>query len=305
MFRRLNYKCHFCAFCDGNGCVAELPGMGGVFDNSNFQANVQGWQKIATQINTDKPQENSGTIPIRLAPITGAIENVGYQDERSFYFDLVMASCSAGIPISIGDGCPDEKLLSGIEAVKAAEKSFTGTRAAVFIKPYPDEKVLQRAEWAYEIAEIVGVDIDSYNIVTMRNLVQLEKKTAQQLKNLKKNLHVPFAIKGVFTKEDVELVEQVKPDIVVVSNHGGRIETERGSTAEFLQKHGKRLHSCCGQVWVDGGIRTAKDVATAALLGADEVMVGRPFITALCRGGVKDVIKETEKLRYTETGGYL
>lgn len=292
MFRRLNYKCHFCSNCEGKGCIAELPGMGGVFNNENFQSNVEGWKKFVPE------NLQNFDIPIRLAPITGAIENIGYQDERSFYFDMIIASCAAGIKLSIGDGCPDEKLLSGIDAVKAASKAFPDTKAAVFIKPYPDEKILQRAEWADDISEIVGVDIDAYNIVTMRNLVQLEKKSPEQMKKLKDAVKKPFAIKGVFTEEDIQLVEQVKPDIVVISNHGGRIETARGSTADFLNQYGKRLRNCCNQLWVDGGIRSAKDVNVAALLGADQVMVGRPFITALCRGGVKEVIKEGKKLKH-------
>lgn len=294
MFRRLSYKCHFCATCDGKGCVGELPGMGGVFGNANFQANVAAWETFSTSIQAN-PGHNVH-IPVRLAPITGAIENVGYQDERSFYFDMIIACCQAGIPLSIGDGCPDEKLLYGIQAVKAATKSFPGTKAAVFIKPYPDDKILQRAEWAADVAESIGVDIDAYNIVTMRNLVQLEKKSAEQLKRLRSSVKVPFAIKGVFTQEDVELAEQVKPDIVVVSNHGGRIETRRGSTADFLRQYGGRLKSCCGQIWVDGGIRSAHDVEAAATLGACQVMVGRPLITALCRDGVKGVIAESKKL---------
>ncbi|MBR4998985.1 MAG: alpha-hydroxy-acid oxidizing protein [Clostridia bacterium] len=266
--------------------------MGGVFNNENFQSNVEGWKKYVPE------NLQNYDIPIRLAPITGAIENIGYQDERCFYFDMIIACCSAGIKLSIGDGCPDEKLLSGIDAVKAARKAFPNTQAAVFIKPYPDEKILQRAEWAEDISEIVGVDIDAYNIVTMRNLVQLEKKSPEQMKKLKAAVKKPFAIKGVFTEEDIELVEQVKPDIVVVSNHGGRIETVRGSTADFLNQYGKRLRNCCNQLWVDGGIRSTKDIAAAASLGADQVMVGRPFITALCRGGVKEVAKEGKKLKH-------
>jgi len=272
--------------------------MGGVFENGNFQANVLAWKKFSEKFGLQKNDNLAfaSKIPVRLAPITGAIENIGYQDERSFYFDMIISCCQADIPISIGDGCPDEKILAGIDAVKAANKSYPRTKAAVFIKPYPNSKILQRVEWASDVAEIIGVDIDAYNIVTMRNLVQLEKKSVEQMKNLRDSINVPFAIKGVFTKEDVELVEQVKPDIVVVSNHGGRIETNRGSSADFLQQYGTRLKSCSGQVWVDGGIRSFCDVAIAAKLGASEVMVGRPFISALCKDGVKGVITEAKKL---------
>jgi isopentenyl diphosphate isomerase/L-lactate dehydrogenase-like FMN-dependent dehydrogenase len=92
-------------------------------------------------------------------------------------------------------------------------------------------------------------------------------------------------IKGVFTEEDILLCEKVKPDIVVVSNHGGRIETNKGSSAEFLKNHINRLKQSCSQVWVDGGIRTQNDIKVALYFGADKVLIARPVISALCKGG--------------------
>ena len=82
-----------------------------------------------------------------------------------------------------------------------------------------------------------------------------------------------------------------------VSNHGGRIETRRGSTAGFLMEYGRRLASVCGELWIDGGIRCRDDVRIAGMLGASQVMVGRPFISALCRGGIKEVIQEAARFR--------
>ena len=102
---------------------------------------------------------------------------------------------------------------------------------------------------------------------------------------------------GVFTEEDLDLVREVKPDIAVVSNHGGRIETRTGSTAEFLMQYGEELRSVCGQVWVDGGIRSPLDVATAMALGAKQVMIGRPVITALCKGGTDAVVALAQELK--------
>lgn len=300
MLRGLAYKCHFCSSCEGQGCKGEMPGMGGAFNSANFIANVAGWKKLATQLQNSIQQDfilQDLPLPsIRLAPMTGAVENVGYQDERSFYFDLIIASCAAEIKLSIGDGCPDEKLLFGIEATKAATQFFPSARAAVFIKPYENKKILERMEWSQEVAEIYGVDIDSYNIITMRNKVNLEKKTATQLRELRAATQLPFAVKGIFTQEDVELVTQLKPDIAVVSNHGGRIETRQGSTADFLLEHGATLKKHCGQLWVDSGIRSRQDLIVAAHLGATEVMIGRPLVTALCKDGVKGVIKAMAEL---------
>ncbi|MEE0998713.1 MAG: alpha-hydroxy-acid oxidizing protein, partial [Treponemataceae bacterium] len=170
-------------------------------------------------------------------------------------------------------------------------------KAAVFIKPYPNQKILERIDWSRDIAECIGVDIDSYNILTMRNLVQLERKTPAQISELKKHAKLPFAIKGVFTKEDVELVKEVKPEIVVISNHGGRVENRIGSTAMFLKEYGPELKNYCDELWVDGGLRTKKDILTASYFGVSEVMLGRPFVTALCRGGEAEVKKMMEHLR--------
>ena len=301
MLRRLEYKCHFCSECAGYGCVGELPGMGGAFDSANFQANVAGWKKLEEEFSVGKeatPAENcNGEFPaLRLAPMTGAVENVGYPDERAFYYDLLMAAATAGFRLALGDGTPDEKLLYGIEAMKATRQFYPDIQAAVFIKPYANEKIFERMEWAREVAEFLGVDIDSYNIVTMRKKAKLEKKTATQLKELKQKAEKPFMIKGLFTPEDVELVREVKPDVAIISNHGGRIETVRGSTAEFLKNYGKELRSNCGQLWVDSGLRTRKDILTAARFGVKEVMIGRPIVTALCRDGVKGVKKVAETL---------
>ena len=263
--------------------------MGGVRDNENFILNVSDWEKVRREYSEkideflDQPVEFR--IPhIAIAPITGAIENIGFADERNYYAEIVAASKNVGIGLCIGDGYPDEKLKFGIEAIRGVEST-----AAVFIKPYENHRIIERIGWSSEIASIIGIDIDSYNILTMRNMVNLEKKSAEQLMEIQDFVHdklgLPFAIKGIFTEDDIKLVEQVQPDIAYISNHGGRIDTRTGSTAEFLAHHADELKSNCHSVWVDGGIRSPLDIATAHALGADRVLIGRPFVTALCRGG--------------------
>ena len=290
----MSFKCHLCKECLGTGCVGELPGMGGFNNNVNFQSNCKDWEIIQKEIvDFETIAKNLEMPKIRLAPITGAVENVGWEDEESFYFEMTKAAYESGAKLSIGDGCPDIKIQNGIKAIKALQESnpLENPKAAVFIKPYPNPKIQERIDWAKDVAEIVGVDIDSYNIVTMRNLVQLEQKTPSQIQELKKYAKLPFAIKGVFTQNDVELVKKIKPEIVVISNHGGRVENRIGSTAMFLKEYGSELKNYCGELWVDGGLRTKKDLLTASYFGVSEVMLGRPFITALCRGGSEEVCK--------------
>ena len=91
--------------------------------------------------------------------------------------------------------------------------------------------------------------------------------------------------KVVFLENVKNLLKEVKPDIAYISNHGGRVETRIGSTAEFLQNNSEELKKYCGEVWVDGGIRGPLDIATAMALGANRILVGRPFVTAFCKNG--------------------
>lgn len=293
------FTCHFCKICNGTGCIGQLPGMGGVRRNENFRLNFDGWE-VCRKLNPTLVEEflqKKGFNPqLRHAPVTGAVENIGYHDEKAFYFDSTAAAFGAGIGLSLGDGTPDSKLQFGLEAVRA----LNSPKAAVFIKPFDNARIFQRIDWAKDAAQVLGIDIDSYNIATMRNLVNLEHKTPEKLLEIKEYIHrqgLPFAIKGVFTGEDVELVSRVQPDIVYISNHGGRVETSTGSTAEYLMQYSARLSSCSGSLWVDGGIRTSWDVATAMALGASQVLIGRPFISALCKDGAAGVKSVADSLR--------
>ncbi len=298
------FKCHNCSECAGNGCKGQMPGMGGVRNNENFILNCEGW-KITRQMLEDIPDfphkkiDVDSPIPdgvLRLAPMTGAKENMGFPEEEPFYANMIFSAYKAGLALSIGDGCPDIKLQSGISAIEMLQHQQPDAKAAVFIKPYADPVFYERMEWSRNVAEVIGIDIDSYNILTMRNLVNLEKKTASQLAAIRAKAGVPFALKGIFTQEDVQLVREVKPDIIYISNHGGRIETRKGSTAEFLLQYGRVLKENCSEIWIDGGIRCKEDIKTALSLGVSQVLIGRPCVTALCYGGTEGLCKKIKSL---------
>ncbi len=287
-------KCHRCARCNGCGCPDMLPGLGGVMAGANFQANCADWKALAATVNADvlDAVEVEPSM-LRCGPVTGAVENIGYENEGDFYYPYLKNAYTAGFGLCIGDGCPDEKLKFGIEAVAKLEgEAGSSLDAAFFLKPYPQDRLFERLEWIGSHARCIGIDIDSYNILTMRNLVNLERKTATQLEEFRRISKLPFVIKGVFTDEDLELVKEVRPDVVYISNHGGRVETRKGSTADFLAAEGPELKKYCGQIWVDGGIRTRRDIQTALYYGADQVIMARPLIRATFDEHYKDFCKE-------------
>ena len=281
-----NFRCKNCKICLGKGCLGELPGMGGVFNNEIFIKNCLAWKEFYTSCSKNVQAEIDSikvlSKNIAIAPVTGAVQNIGFKNEQDFYLPYFYAAKNAGIEICVGDGFPDEKLDFGIEAVKSLE-----TKAFFFLKPYPNQVLFKRIEKVKEYALAIGMDIDAYNIATMRNQVNLEKKQSCQIKDFSEKSKLPLALKGIFTEEDVALCEKVRPQIAVVSNHGGRVENKIKSSMEFLKEYAPRLKSWCKEVWVDGGIRDSLDVKVALFLGASKVLIARPFIQSLCFGGTK------------------
>ncbi len=264
-----------------------LPGLGGVFEGKNFQLNYDGWKELYNSKKEEISKIAVRVEQLRCGPVTGAQENIGYANEGDFYLPYLGNALKAGFGLCVGDGCPDEKLKYGVSAVKELS-----AKAAFFLKPYPQEKLFERIEWVRPYASHIGIDIDSYNIVTMRNLVHLERKTAAQLEEFREHTKLPFVIKGVFTDEDIALVREVRPDVVYISNHGGRVETRIGSTAHFLAEHAADLKKYCSEIWVDGGIRTREDIQTALYFGADQIIMARPLIRATFDEHYTETVKD-------------
>lgn len=270
--------------------------MGGVDKSRNFILNCKAWLSLYEEF-VSKGKKNFldeiKVVPndLGIAPVTGAVQNIGFENEQDFYLPYFKAALNQNISVCVGDGAPDEKLLLGLNAVKTLR-----TNAFFFLKPYPNEKLFERIDWISDSAIAIGMDIDAFNIITMRNQVHLERKSVSQIKEIRKYSKLPLILKGIFTKDDIKLCEQVKPEIAVVSNHGGRVETREGSSARFLQENVSILKNCCGQVWVDGGLRTENDIKVAKFLGADKILIARSFISALCSGGIEKMEDEIKKL---------
>lgn len=94
----------------------------------------------------------------------------------------------------------------------------------------------------------------------------------------------PIVLKGVQHADDALHAVEAGMDGVIVSNHGGR-QVDRAVGA--LEALPGILHAVDGRAAVlfDSGIRTGADAALALALGADAVLLGRPFAYGLALGG--------------------
>jgi lactate 2-monooxygenase len=98
---------------------------------------------------------------------------------------------------------------------------------------------------------------------------------------------LPLLVKGVLTAEDAQLALQHGMDGVIVSNHGGRQVDGAVAALDALVEVRDALPDAV--VLMDGGIRSAADVLKAIALGADAVLLGRPYAYALAVGGARAV----------------
>lgn len=112
---------------------------------------------------------------------------------------------------------------------------------------------------------------------------------------LKELAGVPVVVKGVQHPEDGARAVDAGADALVVSNHGGR---QLDGAEPGIRLLPDVVAAVQGRIPVlmDGGIRRGSDVAKALCLGADAVMVGRPYLWGLTLGGEDGVGRVLEIL---------
>ena len=107
---------------------------------------------------------------------------------------------------------------------------------------------------------------------------------------------LPLLLKGVTHADDAREALARGVAGVVVSNHGGRALDTLPATAELLPP----LRAALGPdvpLLVDGGIRRGTDVLKAIALGANAVLLGRPYVHALAASGALGVAHALRLLR--------
>ncbi len=101
---------------------------------------------------------------------------------------------------------------------------------------------------------------------------------------LREQTSLPILVKGVLTGDDAMRARAAGVDGVIVSNHGGRQVDGAVAALDALVEVRAALGGDA-TVLMDSGIRTGADVLKAMALGADAVLLGRPYAYALAVGG--------------------
>jgi 4-hydroxymandelate oxidase len=113
---------------------------------------------------------------------------------------------------------------------------------------------------------------------------------------LRQQTRLPILLKGIMSGADAERALTAGVDGLVVSNHGGRSLDGLPATIEVLPEVAAVVQGRV-PVLLDGGIRRGTDVLKALALGADAVLVGRPYVFGLAAAGAVGVAHVLQILR--------
>ena len=112
---------------------------------------------------------------------------------------------------------------------------------------------------------------------------------------LRQHTSLPILIKGIQHPDDAREAIRIGVDGIVVSNHGGRQVDGAIASLDALPAVAEAIGGKMPVIF-DSGIRTGSDIVKALALGADAVLLGRPYIWGLAlegQAGVEKVLKAT------------
>ncbi len=132
-----------------------------------------------------------------------------------------------------------------------------------------------------------GVRIDSLQIFSSVLNAALNWKDVEQLCSYVK---IPLLLKGVLNPGDADRAVKTGVSGIMVSNHGGRNLDTVPATIDALPHVAEKVAGRV-PVLVDGGIRRGTDVLKALALGANAVLIGRPYLYGLGAAGEAGVTK--------------
>lgn len=297
-----NY-CKACPECNGRACKNQMPGPGAKGIGDTAIRNYDKWKEIRVQMDTlveKRPIDTSLSLfgknfqyPFFAGPV-GAV-NMHYGDSLNdvSYNDILVSSCAEfGIAAFTGDGMDRNVMVAATEAIKKA-----GGLGIPTVKPWNVEMVREKMALVKDAgAFAAAMDIDAAGLPFLKNFnPPAGSKSVEELREIVEAAGVPFIVKGIMTVKGALKAKEAGAAAIVVSNHGGRVLDQCPATAEVLEEIATAVDGSM-KIFVDGGIRSGTDVFKALALGADAVIIARPFVTAVYGGGREGVEVYIQKI---------
>ena len=177
----------------------------------------------------------------------------------------------------------------------------SGCKVGIVIKPFKDmDLFLERCRRAEELGvTAIASDIDhAYNKNGEYDRQQGEAfapRTSEELKRIVKALKVPFIAKGVLSIHDALACKEAGVSGIILSHHHN-IMSFAVPPVMILPD----IRKAVGEdypVFVDCGIVSAAEAFKAIALGADCVLVARPYMAPLAKEGTEGVVEFFTKMK--------
>jgi len=296
--------CKVCPVCDGRVCKNTIPGPGAKGRGDVAMRNYEAWQKIRVNMDTlhaNVPVSTEATlfghtfkIPVFAGPVGAVKMHYGDKYTDTEYNDILVPACAAaGIAAFVGDGVDPTVIQAGTAAIARSQGIGVPT-----VKPWDLETVRGKMQLAQDCgAFAIAMDVDAAGLPFLQNRQPpAGSKSVDELRDIVNSTDAPFIVKGVMTPRAAAKAAEAGAAGIVVSNHGGRVLDGTPSTAEVLPSIVREVGD--GMViLVDGGIRSGLDIFKALALGADGIIMARPFVTAVYGGQAEGVAALVAKLQ--------
>lgn len=296
--------CRLCPECNGRGCKNKIPGPGAKGVGDTAIRNYDKWKEIRVNMDTlteNKPVNTSATLfghefiaPFFAGPV-GAV-NMHYGDKYNDleYNNILIPTCKEkGIAAFTGDGMDPEVMKSAGVAIKAA-----GGYGVPTVKPWNLETIKEKLDIVKASgAFAVAMDIDAAGLPFLKNMEPpAGSKSVAELREIIDAAEMPFIVKGIMTLKSALKAKEAGAAAIIVSNHGGRVLDQCPATAEVLEDIVKAVNGTM-EIFVDGGIRSGVDVFKALAMGADGVLMARPFVNAVYQTGADGLRAYIDKIQ--------
>ena len=294
----LSKNCKACPVCNGKACSNHIPGPGAKGVGDTAIRNYEKWQEIRVNMDTiceygtpDTSLELFGKkfrYPFFAGPVGAVTMHYSDKYDDMAYNNILVKACADnGIAAFTGDGMNPEVMKVACNAIAAADGVGIPT-----VKPWNIETIEEKMGLCKEAGCFaIAMDIDAAGLPFLKGMnPPAGSKTVAQLTQIAKMAGVPFIVKGVMTVKGALKAKEAGAAAIVVSNHGGRVLDQCPATAEVLPGIVDALKGSGMKIIVDGGIRSGVDVFKALALGADAVIICRPFVPAVY-GGAEEGVK--------------
>ena len=298
--------CKACPVCNGAACRNTMPGPGAKGSGELAIRNYQKWQEICINMDTICEQKELNTetelfgkkfsYPFFAGPVGAVKLHYGdkYTDQQ--YNEILLTGCAENrIAAFTGDGTDYNVMIEATNAIQQLDGQGIPT-----VKPWDLDTIREKMELVKKSgAFAVAMDIDAAGLPFLQNLnPPAGNKSVDELREIVKMAEIPFILKGIMTPRGALKAAEAGVQGIVVSNHGGRVLDQCPATAEVLPAIVRTLRESGSgmKIFVDGGIRTGVDVFKALALGADAVLIARPFVTAVYGGQEEGISAYVDKL---------